>query len=131
MPRGNREPEYRRRIREKAEKYQYSAQAKERESTEKRNSDKIGSAIKRIEQELRRTNDEHTPQKNRDRCWERFGFLGLWFAGVVGVVAILVGTYDAQKQRVVMSDQLTEMATQRLFTIAQTRANLSVRLRIV
>jgi hypothetical protein len=124
MLRGNGDPEYRRRIREKAEKDQHSTQAKERESAEKRNRDDVSSAIQRIEQELRRTNDEHTPQKNRDRYWERFGFLGLWFAGLVGVVAILVATYDAEKQRGVMQGQLTEMATQRLFTIAQTRANL-------
>jgi hypothetical protein len=106
MSRTNREPEYHRRIREKTEKDQQTAKTKRQESDNKYNTEKVTAAIKRVEEELGRTNNEQTPQKKRDRCWERFGFLGLWFAGFVGIAAICVGTHDASEQRGVMQGQL-------------------------
>jgi hypothetical protein len=110
------EPEYRRRIREKAEKDQHASEAAKREAKNEGYLGNITVVIQRVEQELQRveqeirtSNDEHTPQKNRDRCWERFGFLGLWFAGIVGIAAIFFGTRDAGEQRKVMQDQLAAM----------------------
>jgi hypothetical protein len=109
MLRGNGDPEYRRRIREKAEKDQQIAETERREANNKYNIEKIAAAIERVGQKLDRTNDEQTPQKKSDRRWERFGFLGLWFAGFVGIAAILVGTHDSSEQRGVMQGQLNTM----------------------
>jgi hypothetical protein len=111
MSRANQEPEpeYRRRIREKAEKDQQTAEAERQKSNNEYNIHQITAAIKRVQQELGRANDEHTPQKKSDRRWEKFGFFGLWFAGFVGIAAIWFGTHDAREQRGSMQTQLDEI----------------------
>jgi hypothetical protein len=127
----NGEPKYRRRIREKTDENKHEAEAKERETKEERRIGDLTAAIQRVEQELNRANNERTPEKKRDRLWERFGVVGLWAAAAVGVTAIWIASYEAGKQRriaerqmITMRGQLEEMRNQRLQTMAQTRANL-------
>lgn len=112
MPRSNREPEYRRRIREKTTQDQERAEAEERESADKNHREKLTAAIRRVEQELSRSNDEDTPHKKNERWWNKWEVLGLWAAAAVGIVAIWFGTHDAGEQRGVMQRQLTSMEDQ-------------------
>lgn len=73
----NRDPEYLRRVREKAEKNKQEAQAKERESAHERDIVcLIAAAIHAVKEELKRGNDEQTPEKKSDRRWQH----GLPFA---------------------------------------------------
>src|ERR1700730_8994016 len=109
MPRRYSEPEYRRRIREKAEQHKREAENKERGTAEKSYIEHVASAIHRIEQELNRANNENAPEKKRDRYWERGGIVGLCAAAAVGISAIWIGTHDADKQRSVMESQLVAM----------------------
>jgi hypothetical protein len=60
---GNGNPEYRRRIREKAEKDQQTAETERREANNKYNIEKIAAAIERVGQKLDRTNDDKLPKR--------------------------------------------------------------------
>jgi hypothetical protein len=91
-------PEYRRRIRENAQKHKESAD-KERQKAERESEhEDLATAIHAVEQELHRSSDENAPQKKSDRRWERAGIIGLWAAAIVGVVAIIMGNLDSGRQ---------------------------------
>jgi hypothetical protein len=91
------EPEYRRRIRQKAEKNQRKTDEEERESANERHIAKIIAAIHGINKEFPRANDENTPQNRRERRWNHSGVIGLWAAAAVGATAILVSSIDTHK----------------------------------
>lgn len=105
----NSEPEYLRRAREEAEKDKRETQRKEQETAKERQIENLTAAIHSVEQEFKRRNDEHTPEKYRDRLWQRGGTVGLWVAAIVGLIAICVGNSDSTKQRGVMETTLDEM----------------------
>jgi hypothetical protein len=67
MPRPNREPEYRRRLREKASHDKDAAETKERETTNENRIEKLTSAIIRVEQQLARTNNEDDSRNKHER----------------------------------------------------------------
>lgn len=62
-PRLYREPDYRRRLRQKAEQQENNAKQKEREAAEKNRIGEFSAAIHRIEEELRQANDQDSPHK--------------------------------------------------------------------
>ena len=106
MLRTDREPEYRRRIREKAEKY-------EKEANDKRNlADKISNiheivlAIRAINQNYESERHKEQTRKRWDRVWEVAGVAGLWIAAAVRIAAIWVGTHDASEQHGVLQKTL-------------------------
>lgn len=106
MLRTDREPEYRRRIREKAEKY-------DKESNDKRNfADKVSNiheivlAIQTINRNYEYERRKEHTRKKWDRFWEVAGAAGLWIAAAVGIAAIWVGTHDASEQRDVLQKTL-------------------------
>jgi hypothetical protein len=113
MSRTNREPEYRLRIREKAEKDKNESEKKRQKAQTESHTSNITAAIHRIKEALERASDEETPQKKRERYWERAGIVGLWAAAAVGVAAIWIGSSDSSKQRGVMQGQLTAMQSDR------------------
>src|SRR5260221_5386499 len=120
MPRSYREPEYRRRIRDKAAQKKDDTEAEERKTSDKGHIENLAAAIHRVEHELCRSNDESAPEKKRIRRWEKGGVIGLWAAAGVGVAAIWFGTHDASQQRGVMQGQLDEMqAEQRPWVYAE------------
>jgi hypothetical protein len=126
VPRSYREPEYRRRVRERTAQQERDTATEKREAAEKDYREKLTAAVHRVEQELNRSNDEADPQKKRIRCWEKSGVIGLWAAAAVGVGAVWFGTYDASQQRGVTQRQLTEMQTDS----AIRRAELEPKIRI-
>jgi hypothetical protein len=109
LSRTNREPEYRRRLREKAEQDKNSASYERDRSAQSADIHEIVLAINAIDEKYdRETHKEHT-RKKRDRFWDITGVVGLWLAAAVGVTAVWVGTHDAGQQRDVMRGQLEEM----------------------
>jgi hypothetical protein len=107
--RTNQEPEYRRRVREKAEQDQKRAENERDRAAKRADIHEIVIAIEAIDEKYNReTHKEHT-RKKRDRFWEVLGVAGLWIAAAVGVAAISYGTRDADRQRGIMSGQLGEM----------------------
>jgi hypothetical protein len=79
------------------------------EASNKCDPKQIIAALHCIKQELNRSNDENSPQKKCDRRWERGGIVGLWFAAIVGLIAVCVSSRDAEEQRGAMNQQLTAM----------------------
>jgi hypothetical protein len=88
---------------------QHAAEQKRYDAKRERNIEKIVGAVKAVEEELSRGNNEEYPQQKRDRASERAGILGLWAAAIVGVIAIWIGNSDSGKQRKVMGGQLVTM----------------------
>jgi hypothetical protein len=117
MRRAYKEPEYRWRIRQKAEQDHQKSEKERQEATQKHHIDHIILALHRIKTKIRSSNDENTPRRKRDRGWYHFWdfvtALGLWAAASVGVAAICIGTHDAKQQRTVMQGQLNEMIADR------------------
>jgi hypothetical protein len=111
MKRVDYEPEYRRRIREKAEQKKRAAERERQEVDAKSSAKDITAAIHRVEQELNGANDQEHPHKKRERRWEHAGVVGLWAAAAVGVVAVYFGNHDSKRQRDVMQSQLDSMRT--------------------
>jgi hypothetical protein len=105
----NREPEYRRRIREKAEKDEYKAEDERQKATERADIHEIVTAIKAIGKKYDRESDKHNARHKWDRLWEVLGVFGLWLAAAVGATAIWIGTNDAYRQRQVTQGQLKVM----------------------
>lgn len=105
MRRAHDEPEYRRRIREKAEKDQQTTN-NERDAAAKRSYQyEIVRALYTVIQEYHRRNAEERAKRQGDRFWEIAGVAGLWLAAFVGVAAIIVGNGDSARQRDVMQRQ--------------------------
>src|SRR6266436_40516 len=113
MSRVNNEPEYRRRIRKKAEKDQQKAETERQKATDNTKQYEIIRSIYTIFHEYQRHYDEDRSRKQGDRFWEIAGVAALLLAAAVGVAAILVGTNDASEQRGAMQRQLTEMRIER------------------
>jgi hypothetical protein len=104
MPR-NREPEYRRRIREETEnKKRQTDQAEQGKRI-----DRLVTAISALEQQQERHRQEDNSQHRRDRLWQRAEVIALAAAAVVGVVAIVVGNADSRHQQKLMRGQLNAM----------------------
>ena len=108
------EPEYRRRIREKAEENKREAQEKEREAANENQSEKISAAIIRIEQQLAAYQHENGTNDKNERRWRRLEVLGLWAAAAVGLIAIIVASCDSHEQRNVMTEQQGTMTKQQV-----------------
>lgn len=102
----NFEPEYRRRIREKAEEYKKKANDERNRATQSANVHEIVLAIKAIDQKYDCERHQQHARHKWDRFWEVMGVIGLWLAAGVGVAAICIGTRDASEQRTVMQGQL-------------------------
>ena len=113
MSRINREPEYRRRIREKAEKEEQKSADERQETAKRADIHEIVAAIKAIDQKYDRESHKHNTRHKWDRLWEVLGVMGLWIAAAVGIAAIYIGTHDASEQRGVMQGQLAEMRNAR------------------
>jgi hypothetical protein len=109
MSRTNNEPEYRRRIREKAEKDQQKAETERQKATDNTKQYEIARSIYAGVQEYQRYTNEERSRTQGDRFWEKAGVFGLWLAAAVGIAAIWVGTHDASEQRGMMQRQLGEM----------------------
>jgi hypothetical protein len=112
VPRSYREPEYRRRIREKTEKDQDKTKYKRHGTTEGSNIHEIVSAIEAIDKKYDRESNKQNARHKWDRLWEVLGVVGLWVAAAVGVAAIWYGASDSEKNRIVMADQLLAMGGQ-------------------
>ena len=108
-PRFDREPEYRRRLRQKAEQQQSNAQHKEWETAQESRTNELSAAVHRIEEELRRANDQDSPHKRSERWWNKWEVLGLWAAAAIGALAVIISSCDSHRQRDVMTWQLDEM----------------------
>lgn len=117
MSRTNREPEYRRRIRQKAEQDQQNADTKRQKAADNSKYYEIIRSIYAVFQEYQRHNNERRAREQGDRFWEIAGVAGLWLAAAVGIAAITVGTKDAIEQRRVMQGQLS--ITQNQFTATE------------
>jgi hypothetical protein len=109
MLRGNGEPEYRRRIREKTEEDEHKTETERQKSANITKNYEVIRSIYAIHQEYQRYNNEERSRKQGDRFWEIAGVAGLWIAAAVGIAAILVGSHDASEQRGVTQRQLSEM----------------------
>ena len=107
-----REPEYRRRIREKTEQDQDKAEAERQKAADNAKNYEIIRSIYSIVRECQRSNNEERSRKQGDRFWEIAGVAGLWLAAAVGITAIWYGTHDASEQRRVMTEQLGTMRGQ-------------------
>lgn len=106
MPRPYYEPEYRRRIREKAEKNNNDSNNERDRATKSTDIHKIVLAIKAIDEKYDRERHKDRTRKKWDRFWEVMGVAGLWLAAAVGIIAIWYGTRDASGQRAIMRGQL-------------------------
>ena len=122
----NREPEYRRRVRENRENEKRQSERERNEASQDARIEKIIASIEGIVKQIDRYTDEKTPENRCKRRWDKGEVIGLWAAAAVGIVAILVGSDDSSGQRGIMQRQLTEMEQQRLMTIAQTRAEVQM-----
>jgi hypothetical protein len=116
MPRVYRDPEYRRRVREKTEQDRRQTNEERKEADYKYDREQIILSIKSIEQELNRGHDENHPQRKRRQLWNNAGVVGLWLAAVTAIWAILAAKCSADKQynammgqQWVMQGQLDEM----------------------
>jgi hypothetical protein len=118
------EPEYRRRRREEAKENQRSADRERDEATKNSHVEKIIAALNGIIENLKGSQDEKSPKNTGDRRRHVWEIGGLWAAATVGLLAIIIGNHDASQQIGIMQSQLNEMKSQRIITIAQTRANL-------
>jgi len=105
-------PEYRRRIREKAEKNKQEAIDEGERAAKRADIHEIVAAIEAINQKYDSETHKAESRHKWDRLWEVLGVAGLWIDAAVGIAAILYGTHDAKKQRGVMSDQLIAMRGQ-------------------
>jgi hypothetical protein len=105
MPRRHFEPEYRRRIREKAEKQKAETNKENWEAANNARVGDLAAAIHRVEQKFDSEKSNNSPQKRSDRCWERAGVVGILAAAAAGVAAIIVGNNDS-------AHQLSEMRTE-------------------
>jgi type II secretory pathway pseudopilin PulG len=112
MKRYYREAEYRRRIREKTEKEENRSQNERYRAAESADIHEIILAIKAIDEKFNRENHKEHTRKKWDRFWEIAGVAGLWIAAAVGIVAVLVSSYDSGEQRWVMQGQLNAMSGQ-------------------
>jgi hypothetical protein len=109
MPRSDREPEYRRKIREKTKQDQNRAENERYRAAESSDIHEIVLAIKAIDQKYDRDAHENESRHKWDRFWEILGVAGLWLAAAVGIVAICYGTWDSKEQRGIMGGQLDAM----------------------
>jgi hypothetical protein len=91
--------EYQRRIRQEA-------------AAEDARIQKIVGTIEQLVNAIGRFSDEKTLEDKRKRFWEICEVLGLWAAAAVGVIAIVVSTFDAADQQKVMLGQLREAQTE-------------------
>lgn len=108
-----REAEKRRRVRHKAEQDQQAAEAAREKAAERAYKDEVVVALHRLHEQGERTHDQQKTERDRRWSWkEIFEISGLWFAGIVGAVAIAYGVHDAKLQRQVMEKQLLAMNSQ-------------------
>src|SRR3954453_7420919 len=103
------EPEYRRRIREKAEKYEREADEEDRETQKRSDNQKIVATLGKINEQQKAYANQSATENDRvnRREWWRFwvdvlGVGGLWSAAAVGTIAIIIGTRDSKDQREIM-----------------------------
>ena len=119
MPRPDDEPEYRRRITEKAKYQQQDAKNSEWRAQQNSDRQKIITAIQTFDEHInsyakeQKSAEKRRSSRDRRQWWLDFaGVLGLWGAAAVGIGAILQGTADFGRQRGVMSNQLIAMKSQ-------------------
>ncbi len=108
----NQEPEYRRRIRQRAEQEERAAEREHDEAAENTHVDKVVTPLERAVEKLDSQANESGAENKRERPWKRAEVIGLWAAAFVGVAAVCIGSRDANQQRKVMHDQLTTMQGQ-------------------
>jgi hypothetical protein len=110
MPLGtNREPEYRRRIREKADKDKHESANERQEAANRAYVNKIVASIDAMYEHYKRESHKDHTRRKWDRFWEIMGVFGLWLAAGVGATAVWIGTNDADLQRRVAQGQLDVM----------------------
>jgi hypothetical protein len=109
----HREPEYRRRVRDKTAEDQKAAEREWQEAAQDARIEKIIGSVERLVQQVDRYTDEKAPENKRKGRWERAEVIGLWAAAFVGVAAIWYGTHDASESRKLMQVQLDEMQAER------------------
>ena len=108
----HREPEYRRRIREKTEQNQSATYRERQESAQDARIEKIIGSVERLVKQVDRYADEKSPENKCKRRWEKAEVFGLWAAALMGLIAIAVSTCDADRQRGVMIAQSNLMQGQ-------------------
>src|SRR5579871_1156564 len=105
----NGEPEYRRRVRQKAEEDERQARHERKEATQDRRVEKAVAALEALQEKIDRYADENSPQNKSKRRWDKLEVFGLWAAAAVGLIAVYVASNDSQGQRDVMNQQLRTM----------------------
>jgi hypothetical protein len=103
------EPEYRRRLREKAEKDESEANKKKRESQYYNNIVKITLLLQKIGERSTRDSNEEKTYRKRNFWVNLLGVIGVWLAGAVAIIAILVSSTRYIEQWQIMRDQLSAM----------------------
>jgi len=93
-----REPEYRRRRREKAAEDQRRADQERDKSAEKADQNKIISALQAIAIEQASAENTRAPKNKRETWLKLAEIIALSVAAAVGAVAIIVGNHDASRQ---------------------------------
>jgi hypothetical protein len=105
----HREPEYRRRLRQKAEEDKRGADRERDEATQDARIEKIIGSVEHIVQQIDRYGDEKSPENKRKRRWDIAEVVGLWAAAFVGAAAIVIGSSDSHEQRDIMNGQMDVM----------------------
>jgi hypothetical protein len=117
---------YWRRIRHEARHNQIPAASERHEPDQGSKVGRIATALHGIKEELSTSNNQNTPEKQRERCWKIWEVLGIWAAAVVGLTAIAWSAWDSSEERGLMQGQIDEMRHQREMTAAQLRANVNL-----
>lgn len=103
-----REPEYRRRIREKAEQDHREAKRERDKAQDRAEIRDIAASVESLRQKLESQHDENKAEQNGRRRRQYWEIGGLWAAAAVGVIAICIGSWDAHEQRSIMQQQFSE-----------------------
>jgi hypothetical protein len=109
VPRSHGEPEYLRRIREKAEKNQSEANKEKWKTQYENRISQLASAIHRIEENSARERNQDGSYRRRELRINRYGVIGVWVAAAVAIIAVWASYISSRDQWGVMRDQLTEM----------------------
>ncbi len=121
-----RDAKYRRRIRQKTEEDKRKAERERHESTQDAHIEKIVASVEELVEQINRYTDEESPHNRSKRCWEKAEVVGLWAAAIVGIVAIVVGSWDSDSTRRTMIKQTSEMESAREQSVTDERARFAI-----
>lgn len=106
------EPEYRRRIREETENNKRQAERVEGDTERDKQVEKLIVSISEIKHQLEQGAADDKSYRKGERRRHLWEIAMLATAAAVGLIAILVSSYDSHEQRTVMADQVSAMRAQ-------------------